>query len=114
MNTSLHAELRVLARLWIALLALAASTIGLALLPLGKGNAVAALVIALAKAGLVLAWFMELRERYPVLRATCVLSAAMLFILAALSAVDYLGRAPATLHDTVPAIDRPSAPSTPR
>jgi caa(3)-type oxidase subunit IV len=100
----LRAELCTLAQVWLALLLLAALTIGLALVPMGIGNSLAAVAIALAKGALVLVCFMQLRA--PVLRAVCVVAATMLCILVGLSAVDYLGREPPTQPAAPPGIDR--------
>ena len=106
--TPLRAELRTLVRVWIALMLLALLTIGLAWLPMGIGNPLAAALIALTKGALLLVWFMQLRA--PVLRAVCVVAATMLCILAGLSAVDYLGREPATQPASPPRIDRQPPP----
>jgi caa(3)-type oxidase subunit IV len=102
--TPLRAELRTLARVWVALMLLAALTIGLALVPMGVGNPLAAVAIALAKGALVLVCFMQLRA--PVLRAVCVVAVMMLCILVGLSAVDYLGREPPTQPAAPSRIDR--------
>jgi cytochrome c oxidase subunit 4 len=48
---------------WLALLALLASTVTLAYVPLGTFNAVVALTIGTIKAAIVAAIFMELRHR---------------------------------------------------
>jgi cytochrome c oxidase subunit IV len=53
----------VLVVAWLALLALLASTVTLAYVPLGSLNAVAALSIGTIKAAIVAAVFMELRHR---------------------------------------------------
>ncbi len=77
---------------WLALLALAALTLGLAYVPLGTFNVVVALGIAAVKAALVVTTFMKLfRSPLP----TRVAAAAGLFwlgILFSLAATDYLTR----------------------
>jgi cytochrome c oxidase subunit 4 len=85
---------RALLLCWLALLGLLALTLGLAYLPMGSGNGIVALVIALAKAILVLAIFMELR-RGPSLRwAFAGAGFFWLMILLSLNLTDYLTRAP--------------------
>ena len=56
---------RILLVSWLALLGLLALTAGLAYVPMGSFNTVIALIIALIKATLVAAIFMELREHRP-------------------------------------------------
>jgi cytochrome c oxidase subunit 4 len=53
---------RILLLSWLALLACLALTVGLAYVPIGAFNTAIALTIALIKATLVAAIFMELRE----------------------------------------------------
>jgi cytochrome c oxidase subunit 4 len=77
---------------WLGLLALLALTVTLAYVPLGAGNAVAALSIGTVKAGLVAAIFMELRQRSGL---TLVFAGAGLFwlgILLWLGLMDFLTR----------------------
>ena len=56
---------RILLFSWLGLLALLASTVAIAYVPLGTVNTVVALLIAAIKAALVAAVFMELRDRNP-------------------------------------------------
>ena len=86
---SLRAHLGVLA----ALLALLLATAGLALLPLGRFNTVAALSISAAKAALVMAFFMRLRGGHPFLRVVALAGFAWLALLLGLSLCDYATRA---------------------
>ena len=58
-----HLPPRHLVLCWLGLLALLASTVTLAYQPLGSFNGVVALCIAMLKAALVAAVFMELSER---------------------------------------------------
>lgn len=77
---------------WLGLLVLLALTVTLAYQPLGAFNQVAALSIAMLKAGLVAAVFMELRHRGP---RTFVFALAGLFwlgILLWLGLMDFLSR----------------------
>ncbi len=77
---------------WLALLALLASTVTLAYVPLGTFNAVVALTIGTTKAAIVAAIFMELRDRRP---RTLVFAGAGLFwlgILLWLGMMDFLTR----------------------
>jgi cytochrome c oxidase subunit 4 len=86
------APLRPLILAWLALLLLLALTLGLAYVPIGRVNWLVALGVASAKALVVLAVFMELREG-PSLR--WVFAAAGFFwlaILLFLSLADYATR----------------------
>lgn len=77
---------------WLALLALLASTVTLAYVPLGTFNAVVALTIGTIKAAIVAAIFMELRHRGPY---TFIFAGAGLFwlgILLWLGMMDFLTR----------------------
>jgi len=56
---------RVLLLSWLALLALLATTVTIAYIPLGVANTVIAIIIAAVKGAIVAAIFMELRERNP-------------------------------------------------
>jgi cytochrome c oxidase subunit 4 len=77
---------------WLALVALLALTVALSYAPLGKFNAVVALTIAIGKAAIVAAFFMELRARGP---RTFIFAGAGLFwlgILLWLGMMDFLTR----------------------
>jgi cytochrome c oxidase subunit IV len=55
----------VLVLSWLVLLALLATTVTIAYIPLGVINTVIAMIIAVLKGAIVAAMFMELRERNP-------------------------------------------------
>jgi cytochrome c oxidase subunit 4 len=77
---------------WCALLLLLAITTGAAFLPLGQFNILVALLIAAAKAVLVLILFMELGRSSGLVRAFAVAGFFWLAILLALTSADYLTR----------------------
>lgn len=77
---------------WVALLVLLAATTGSAFIPLGAWNGVLNLVIAAAKAALVLLFFMRLRAGHVLVRLAAVTGIATLAILFALSGSDYATR----------------------
>ena len=78
---------------YLALVALLAITVGAALLPIG-GNAkpVVGLVIAAAKAGLIVAVFMEFRERRGMVRVFASAGLFWLLLMFILTGSDYLTR----------------------
>ncbi|MBW7924833.1 MAG: cytochrome C oxidase subunit IV family protein [Burkholderiaceae bacterium] len=78
---------------WVALMALLASTLALAYVPLGDGNLVAALGIAVVKSALVVWWFMRLNEASAKTRIAAGVALAFFALLAGLSGVDYATRA---------------------
>jgi cytochrome c oxidase subunit IV len=77
---------------WVALLGLLALTAGSALLPLGWWNGVINLVVAAAKALLVLWVFMRLGRGHALLRLAAVTGLATLTFLFALAGSDYATR----------------------
>lgn len=77
---------------FLALLALAALTFGLAYAPMGPGNAVAAVGIAVLKALLVAAVFMHLGARGALLRLTALVGALFLAVMFLLTFADLLTR----------------------
>jgi cytochrome c oxidase subunit 4 len=77
---------------WVALLALLGLTVTLAYQKLGSFNTPAALTIALVKALLVAAIFMELRERRPLVMAFAAAGFFWLAILLWLGGTDFLTR----------------------
>jgi len=81
-----------LLRTWAALLGLLGLTVTLAYQRLGSFNAPAALTIALVKALLVAAVFMELRERRPLVLAFAAAGFFWLAILLWLGGIDFLTR----------------------
>lgn len=88
---------------WVALLVLLAATAGSAFLRLGAWNSVLNLVIAAAKAALVLLFFMRLRASHVLVRLAAVTGVATLAILFALSGSDYATRRPAPAPWQAPA-----------
>lgn len=90
---------RRLVLVWIALIALLAATFALAYVPLGDGNAAAALLIAFVKVALVVWWFMRLDEASAKTRIAAGVALVFFALLAGLSAVDYATRE----HNPAPA-----------
>jgi len=64
-TTSHVVSLRVLVTVWVALIVLTIVTVGVSGVDLGRFNVIAALLIAAAKASLVLLYFMHLRYDHP-------------------------------------------------
>lgn len=83
---------RALVACWLGLMALLATTVGTAYLPLGAGNTVVALAIAALKALLIAAIFMELRARDGLMIAFAGAGFFWLAILLWLAMADYLTR----------------------
>ena len=77
---------------WAALVLLLALTTGAAFLPLGRLNLFVALAIAVAKALLVLLFFMELKRSSGLVRAFAFAGFFWLLILLTLTSADYLTR----------------------
>jgi cytochrome c oxidase subunit IV len=77
---------------WAALLALLAMTVLVAYQPLGGFNLVIALFIATAKAAIVAAVFMELRERSGVMIASAAAGFFWLGVLIWLAGTDFISR----------------------
>ena len=94
---------------WVGLVALLGLTLTLAYLPLGKFNVVAAIGIALAKALLVVLFFMHLKRPDPLLRLAGMASLLWLFFMFSLTLTDILARQPETQPGTV--LPRTQAPS---
>ena len=76
----------------LGLLALLALTLGLALLPLGSFNTVAAVAISLAKMVLVMVFFMRLRDSHPFVRIAAAAGFVWLMLLIGFALTDYLAR----------------------
>ncbi len=83
-------ETRSLLLTWIALVVLLALTVGASFVLTGPPSLAAALLIAFAKAALILWIFMHLREISGLLRVFAVAAAAWLLILFALGGLAYL------------------------
>jgi len=79
-------------RCWSALMLLLAVTTGSAFLPLGSFNLVVSLAIALAKALIVLLFFMELRGSAGLVRAFAAAGFFWLLIMIVLTGADYWHR----------------------
>lgn len=84
--------MRALLLTYTALLALLAMTVGLSYLPMGTAGLPASLLIAAAKAVLVMAVFMRLREGSTLIRVTSLTGLVWLSLLFLLSFADYLTR----------------------
>lgn len=80
-------------RVWLALFALLALTTTVAFVPFGSLNLPIALVIAIAKALLVLWFFMELKDSAGLTRAFAAAAFFWLLILILLTWTDYAHRA---------------------
>lgn len=89
--------IRHLTYTWIALLLLAGATFGLAFLPLGASSPLIAMLIASAKALLVILFFMELFRSRLSPRAALILSLLLLGILMGIALIDVLTRYPPAL-----------------
>jgi len=83
---------RALVLTWLALLALVGSTLGLAFVPLGSFNIVVSLSIAVAKALVVLLFFMELRASRALVRTFAAAGFFWLLIMIVLTGADYWHR----------------------
>ena len=75
-----------------ALLGLLALTIGAAYVNLGPFNTIAAMTISVAKATLIVVFFMEIRERSPVIWIALATGLFWLGIMFALSMSDFMAR----------------------
>lgn len=91
MNPQRH-PVRVVLRVWLALLLLLALTLASACVDLGAGNMIANLVIAAVKVALVAVFFMHLRRADATVRLAAGAALLFLFFLAFLTFGDYLTR----------------------
>ena len=78
--------------IWAVLILLLALTLVLAYIPMGWLTPTAGIVVAFAKAGLVLLLFMELSQARPLIRLAAMAGAVFLVILFALTLADVLSR----------------------
>jgi cytochrome c oxidase subunit 4 len=78
---------------WAALMALLALTVGLTFAPLGPWRLAAGLAIALAKTGLILWVYMDLRKAGGVVRLAALASVFFLAVLLGLTWLDFAARA---------------------
>ena len=83
---------RMVLRCWLALIALLALTTASAFLPLGTANLFISLGIAVAKALLVLLFFMELKASAALVRVFAAAGFFWLMIMIALTSADYTHR----------------------
>lgn len=79
-------------RCWLALVLLLAATTTLAFVPLGTFNIFVALGIAVAKALIVLLFFMDLRGSVPLVRTFAAAGFFWLLIMITLTTADYTHR----------------------
>ncbi len=82
-------------RCWVALIVLLAATTASAFQPLGSFNLMISLGIAIAKALIVLLFFMELKKARALVRSFAAAGFFWLLIMIALTSADYLHRADA-------------------
>ena len=85
-------ELRHIVLAWVGLVALLGLTLGMAFVPLGKGNIAVALAIGAAKALIVIFVFMELARGHPLKLIFAGAGLFWLIILFGLSFTDYATR----------------------
>jgi cytochrome c oxidase subunit 4 len=85
-------EAKIILRVWLGLMALLAATTALAFAPLGNATLFVSLTIAIAKALLVLIFFMELKRSRGLVRAFAVAGFFWLGILFTLTMADYVHR----------------------
>ena len=83
---------RMVLRCWLALLVLLALTTASAFLPLGTANVFISLGIAVAKALIVLLFFMELKASAALVRVFAAAGFFWLMIMIALTSADYTHR----------------------
>ena len=83
---------RMVLRCWLALLVLLGLTTASAFIPLGSANLFISLGIALAKALLVLLFFMELKASAALVRVFAAAGFFWLMIMIALTSADYTHR----------------------
>jgi cytochrome c oxidase subunit 4 len=83
---------RLVLRCWLALMVLLALTTASAFIPLGSANLFVSLAIAIAKALVVLLFFMELRVSSALVRVFAAAGFFWLMIMIALTSADYTHR----------------------
>ena len=97
---------------WAGLMALLVVTLVGAYLPLGRLNLVLSLGIAVAKAALVVVFFMQLKRPDPLLRLAAFAGLVFLAFMFTLTYADVLTRAPPTQPGTVMPRSIPDMPIT--
>jgi cytochrome c oxidase subunit IV len=90
--TNIPAEIRTYLLVFVALLVLVGVTVGVALIDLGSFGPIVALLIAGLKAGLIMVYFMHLRQTTKVAWVFAALGLMWLFIMLGLTMADYLTR----------------------
>jgi cytochrome c oxidase subunit 4 len=85
-------HVRRLALAWAALIVLMLASLGSAYLPLGTGNVIAGIAIAVVKSAIVMALFMRLVDASARVRIVAVVAIGFWLVLAGLSGVDYATR----------------------
>ncbi|EZP74458.1 caa(3)-type oxidase, subunit IV [Sphingomonas paucimobilis] len=88
----MRAPLLRLIAVWAALLLLLAATVAASYLPLGPAKPWISYAIALAKAALILWFFMDMRKEGAVARLAMLAAALWLLMMLTLTASDYLTR----------------------
>ncbi len=86
-------SVRTFVTIWILLLILTGTTVGVAYLNLGDFSVAVALIIAVLKASLVALFFMEIRYSHKMTKIVLVGGIVWLMILLLLSMTDYASRA---------------------
>lgn len=81
-----------LVRVWLGLMLLLVATTATSFVPLGNANIVLNILIAVAKAALVILFFMHLRHSIALLRLFAIVSLITLGLLFALSGADFIAR----------------------
>ncbi|WP_431271820.1 cytochrome C oxidase subunit IV family protein [Dankookia sp. P2] len=97
---------------WAGLMALLAATLVAAYLPLGRFNLVLSLGIAVAKAALVVVFFMQLKRPNPLLRLAAFAGLIFLAFMFTLTYADVLTRAAPTQPGIVMPRSIPDMPAT--
>ena len=86
------AHARRLGWAWLALLALMLTSLGSAYVPMGPGNVIAGIVIAIVKSTIVVWLFMRFADASTTVRIAAATGLAAWLLLIALSGVDYATR----------------------
>ncbi len=85
-------QLRRLALAWAALIVLMLASLASAYIPLGAGNVIAGVAIAIVKSAIVAVLFMRLVDASAMIRIVAVIAVGFWLLLAGLSGVDYATR----------------------
>jgi cytochrome c oxidase subunit 4 len=82
----------VFVAVWLALLLLLGITVATSFIPLGGGNTLVNGLVALAKAGLVVVFYMQMRSEVALIRIVALIAVMALSLLFLLSGLDYATR----------------------